>query len=603
MTSEAGGLTIASELRRSVEEWVARDPDEATAAHLRGCLDAAIGGDAEALAELQDRFAGRLTFGTAGLRAELGAGPRRMNRVVVREAARGFVEHLPPGATIVIGYDARHLSDVFALDTARVVAAAGGRALLLPEIVPTPLLSFAIRHLRADAGVMCTASHNPPRDNGYKVYLADGAQIIPPVDEQIAARIDAVAARPEPPPLAAADDPAIVRLDRAVIEAYLEHVVAVAGGEPDLQQGALAIVYTPMHGVGASVALEALRRSGFTHVHPVVEQVAPDPDFPTVAFPNPEEPGALDLAIATARRTDAQLIIANDPDADRLGVAVPAFTDEIADQVAGQSADRAGHRAERRPHRQGWTVLTGNEIGALLAEHVLDRTDGDDRLVVTTFVSSSLLLAQAAARGVHAERVLTGFKWVVRPALVDPALRFVFGYEEALGFSVDEYVRDKDGVSAAIAFARIVAQLAADGRTVWDQLEAISRRHGHHATRTWSVRFAGTDAHDQMRAVMEALRTAPPAALAGDAVVDALDMAAGGGLPPTDAFVMDLASGARVVVRPSGTEPKIKVYLEVVLPVADGPRGYAEARAAGTDAVEALRAALAAHLGLASPPR
>jgi phosphomannomutase len=577
VTSGAGGLTIASELRRSVEAWIDRDPDEATAAQLRHCLDAALGGDAAAVAELRDRFDGRLTFGTAGLRAELGAGPRRMNRVVVREAAAGFVEHLPRGATIVIGYDARHLSDVFAQDTARVVAAAGGRALLLPEIVPTPLLSFAIRHLGADAGVMCTASHNPPRDNGYKVYLADGAQIIPPVDAQIAERIDAVAARPDPPSLAPADDPAIVRLDRSVIEAYLQHVVEVAGGGSPAA-ASLSIVYTPMHGVGATVALEALRRCGYTHVHPVREQLEPDPDFPTVAFPNPEEPGALDLAIATARRTDAQVIIANDPDADRLGVAVPAFGDG--------------------PERAAWTVLTGNEIGALLAEHVLARTAGDDRLVVTTFVSSSLLLAQAAACGVHAERVLTGFKWVVRPALVDPSRRFVFGYEEALGFSVDEYVRDKDGVSAALAFAEVVAQLAAAGRTVWDQLEAISRRHGHHATRTWSVRFAGADAHDQMRAVMAALRTAAPEELAGDAVVGALDMAEGGPLPPADAFVLDLASGARVVVRPSGTEPKIKVYLEVVVPVADGPEGYAAARATGGEAVEALRAALAVHLGL-----
>jgi len=578
VTSGSGGASITAELQLAVEDWLQRDPDEGTRTALRTALDAALAGDAAAEADLRERFSGRLTFGTAGLRAELGAGPRRMNRVVVREAARGFVEHLPPGATIVIGYDARHLSDVFAEDTARVVAAAGGTALLLPEIVPTPLLSFAIRHLGADAGVMCTASHNPPRDNGYKVYLGDGAQIVPPVDAEIAARIDAVATRPEGPPLAAADDPAIVRLDRSVIEAYIDHVVGLSGAgasEPGTRD--LSIVYTPMHGVGAGVTLEVLRRRGFTRVHPVLQQVEPDPDFPTVAFPNPEEPGALDLAFATATRVAADLIIANDPDADRLGVAVPGI-------------DEAG-----------WTALTGNEIGALLAEHVLERTAGDDRLVVTTFVSSSLLHAQAAYHGARAAEVLTGFKWVVRPGLRDPSLRFVFGYEEALGFSVDEYVRDKDGVSAALAFAELAATLREDGRTVWSQLETLSRRHGHHATRTWSVRFQGSAAHAQMDAVMHRLRTAAPAALAGDDVARVQDMGAGGSLPPTDALVLELASGARVVVRPSGTEPKIKVYFEVVQPVPDGSGGYVEARRAGGAAIEARRAALAEHVGLAAP--
>ena len=568
-----GGAT-----RARVVAWIDLDPDPETRAELVALLDAADGDGTvgeRARAELDERFAGTLAFGTAGLRAEMGAGPMRMNRVVVRRAAAGLARYLEPGATVVVGYDARHRSDAFAEDSARVLAAAGCRVLRFDAVVPTPVLAFAVRHLGADAGVMCTASHNPRQDNGYKVYLGDGAQIIPPVDAEIAAAIEAVPV-PDDGALAPIDDPAIVVVGTDVVEAYIEHAAALAGPRP----GPLTIVYTPLHGVGRAVAREVLARAGFGDVHDVAAQAEPDPDFPTVAFPNPEEPGALDLAIDEARRVGADLVLANDPDADRLGAVVP---------VAPGAPDPAG---------TGWRALSGNEIGAVLAEHVLGSTAGADRLVVTTFVSSRLLARQAEHHQVHAAEVLTGFKWIVRPGLERPDLRFVFGYEEALGFTVDAAIRDKDGITAASAFAHAVAALAADGRTVDDLLEELARRHGHHATRTWSVRFDGPEAHRRMASTLDRWRADPPAALAATAVAAVTDMAAGDRLPPTDAVVIDLVGGARVVLRPSGTEPKVKVYLEVVVPVGAGIGAYQEARRGGDAALEALREAVAASLGL-----
>jgi phosphomannomutase len=569
--------TLDENLRQRAQAWIEGDPDPATRAELQALVSAATGspGNEAAAAEIRARFAGRLRFGTAGLRAALGAGPMRMNRVVVRQAAAGLVRWLgarPPGTersgrgpAVVIGYDARHLSDVFALDSARVIAARGGRGMLLPGIVPTPLLAFAIRRLGADAGIMCTASHNPASDNGYKVYLGDGAQIIAPTDHEIAEAIAAVAAEGDVA-IAPEDHPSVVRLDGLTIEAYIEHVAAQALAPYRVSSprpSPLSIVYTPLHGVGRDVAVEVLRRAGFPNVDPVVEQADPDPDFPTCAFPNPEEPGALDLALDQARVTDADLVLANDPDADRLGVAVPA--------------------------EGGWRILTGNEIGALLGEHVLGTTTGPDRLVVTTFVSSRLLHRQAEHHGVHFAEVLTGFKWVVRPGMDNPGRRFVFGYEEALGFSVDAFVRDKDGISAALAFAGLLAALRAEDRTVWDQLEVLSRRHGHHATQSWSVRFDGPEALDRMVKLAGRWRDVAPVAVAGRCVSRVTDMAAGGLLPPTDALVVDLADGGRIVVRPSGTEPKVKFYAEVVVPVADSARGYADARRAGDRALTEIR--------------
>lgn len=562
--------------RERIDAWIAGDPDPETRAELLALVASAESdgpGATGAANELAARFSGTLDFGTAGLRAEMGAGPMRMNRLVVRRAAAGLARFLGRGSTIVIGFDARHRSDAFAEESARVFAGAGCRALCFTTVVPTPVLAFAIRHLGADAGVMCTASHNPRRDNGYKVYLGDGAQIIAPTDAEIAAAIEVVAAGTIP--VASTDDPAITALGDDIVEAYLEH----ASSPPASPRSGPSIVYTPLHGVGRSVAAAVLSRSGFTDRHDVAAQAEPDPDFPTVAFPNPEEPGALDLAIADARRLGADVVLANDPDADRLGVALP---------VAPGAPDPGG---------SGWRCLTGNEIGAVLGEHILTTTSGADRLVVTTFVSSRLLRRQAEHHGVHYDEVLTGFKWIVRPALARPDLRFVFGFEEALGFSVDPYVRDKDGLTAARAFAEAMAALAADGRTVDDRLEELARRHGHHATRTWSVRLDGPDSHARMAAVLDRWRARPPSAIGGVAVASSLDLARGGRLPPTDALVAELADGARVVLRPSGTEPKVKVYLEVVVPVGPGSSGFGDARSEGDAQVERLRAGVAAELG------
>jgi phosphomannomutase len=391
---------IPEDLRQQVEAWIAADPDEGTSRELRSLLAA---GDVDGLAE---RFDGPLEFGTAGLRGRLGAGPHRMNRLVVRQAAAGLAAYLGSGSTVVIGHDARHKSLRFAEDTARVLAAAGCRAIVLPRALPTPVLAFAVRHFGADGGVMVTASHNPPADNGYKVFLADGAQIVPPHDTVISEHIAVAATRDIRS--ATASDARIERVDESVVDEYLAMVERC---RLDRDVAPLDVVYTALHGVGRDVLVAALERSGLRTPLVVAAQAEPDPDFPTVDFPNPEEAGALNLALEMARDTDADLVIANDPDADRLGVAVPT--------------------------PDGWRPLTGNEIGILLADHVLCHTSGENRLVVTTIVSSRMLSAMAERHGVRYAETLTGFKWIVRPGLEDPTSHFVMGYEEALGYSVN----------------------------------------------------------------------------------------------------------------------------------------------------------------------
>ncbi|MFB4313429.1 phospho-sugar mutase [Actinomadura sp. 21ATH] len=532
---------------REAEEWLAQDPDPETAAELRKILDA---GDA---AELAARFGARLEFGTAGLRGELGAGPNRMNRVTVMRAAAGLAARLGRGGPggVVIGYDARHNSERFALDTAAVMTGAGLRAWLLPRPLPTPVLAFAVRHLGAAAGVMVTASHNPPRDNGYKVYWGDGAQIVPPLDAEISAAIDAVG-RVDALPLG---DGWTVLGDE-IVEAYLDALAALPlGGARDV-----STVYTPLHGVGRDVLLRAFERAGFPAPAVVPEQAAPDPDFPTVAFPNPEEPGAMDLALDLAAGREVDLVIANDPDADRCAVAVP-----------------------------GARQLTGDEVGGLLAEHVLRHAAAPDPLVVTTIVSSSLLDRIAAAHGARSTRTLTGFKWIMKAGD-----GIVYGYEEALGYSVGGIVRDKDGVGAALTVAAMAAEAKRDGRTLLDLLDDQARRYGLHATGQLSVRVPDPAL---IPAAVRRLRADPPSALAGFAVESAEDLAEGvDGLPPTDGLRFRLAPSARIVVRPSGTEPKLKCYLEVVRAVPDGD--VAPARAAAERDLEALRNALSALLDL-----
>lgn len=518
------------QLLDAASAWLAADPDPDTRAELQGFLASS---DFDAVA---DRFEDRLRFGTAGLRGALGAGPNRMNRVVVRQAAAGLMSTLRSGATVVIAYDARHKSELFALDSAAVVAANGGRAIVLPGPLPTPVLAFAVRHLAADAGVMVTASHNPPSDSGYKVYRGDGAQLISPYDQQVEAAM-AAAPLPERDLPGPAPGGLVIHYDHDIVGEYLDTVLPDV--RPDARLAELEVVYTPLHGVGRDVVQRALVRLGCAPTV-VTSQGHPDPDFPTVAFPDPEEAGAMDEALALATRLDADLVIANDPDADRFAVAIPT---------------RSG----------GWRMLTGNEVGALLAEHLLSTTSGDNRLVATTVVSSSLLEKIAARHGVRYAETLTGFKWVVRPAIDDRSARFVFGYEEALGYAVNDIVRDKDGITAAVAFLQMVASLRRDSRTIESQLAWLEEKYGRHLTAHRAVRLDGLRAREQLAARMAALRATPPDQVGGRRVVRITDFEHGGSaLPAADLFRLDLDDGARVQFRPSGTEPKLKIYGELV---------------------------------------
>lgn len=546
------------DLETRARAWMAADPDPETRAETDDLLRR---GDRDGLAE---RFGRSLGFGTAGLRARLGAGPNRMNRLVVRLASRGLAAELPPWARVVVGHDARIRSSDFAHDAAGVLAAEGIEALLLPPRVPTPVLAFAIRHLGADAGVMVTASHNPRDDNGYKVFLGDGAQVLPPVDERIAAAIDPAPAAPVP--VAPDGDARIVRLGDEVVDAYVDWAAGTAPAGPRR----VRIVHTALHGVGWPVVSAVLGRAGFDDLRPVARQAGPDPGFPTVAAPNPEEPSTFELALDEARRGGADLVLASDPDADRLGVAVPDGDD--------------------------WRILTGDEIGALLADHVLAVTSGPDRLVVTTFVSSRLLQQLADEAGVHHAETATGFKWIVRPGLERRDQRFVFGYEEALGYSVAEYVRDKDGITAALWFADLVARTRAEGRTVPGLLEDLARRFGLHAGRTWSYRISASPDAETADTLMGRLRAHDPDELAGRTVEAVVDHRCAS--PPVDAVRYELSDHGRVVVRPSGTEPKLKVHLHTVEPVPSGPSGYATARERSRAALDELQEAMAGRLGL-----
>jgi phosphomannomutase len=541
----------------AAQAWVDDDPDHATRVELGAVLAKAKQGDDDAVADLADRFSGLLEFGTAGLRGALGAGPNRMNRAVVIRTAAGLTAYLKgtakPEPFVVVGYDARRNSDVFARDTAAVVVGAGGRAAVLPHTLPTPVLAFAIRHLGADAGVMVTASHNPPEDNGYKVYLGDGSQIVPPADVEIAAQIARIPAVAEVP---LADD-GWETLGDDILDAYLVATAAVVAPESPRD---LSVVHTALHGVGSDTLLRVFDLAGFPAPTPVESQQHPDADFPTVPFPNPEEPGAIDAALELARSTSPDLVLANDPDADRCAVAVPD---------GGE-----------------WHMLRGDEVGALLGSHILARGVETDAVFACSIVSSRLLAAMAAAAGIRHEETLTGFKWISRVE----GLRY--GYEEALGYCVDPgNVRDKDGVSACLLMAELAATLKAEGRTLTDRLDELAVEHGVHATDSFSLRVADLSL---IGAVMARLREDPPEKVAGLAVTRTDDLALGSDrLPPTDGLRYFLEDDSRVIVRPSGTEPKLKVYLEVVEPVAD-PGSLAEAQAAAAERLARVRDAMAA---------
>lgn len=533
--SVASGEPVLPSVMAAARLWAADDPDPVTTAEMEAVIAAADGGDLAAAEDLADRMSGLLEFGTAGLRGALGAGPNRMNRSVVIRAAAGltaYLKTLSDKPFVVVGYDARTNSDVFARDTCAVVVAAGGRAALMPRTLPTPVLAYAVRLLGADAGVMVTASHNPPQDNGYKVYVGDGSQIVPPVDGLIAAEIGDVVAVAD----VARAESGWEEVEESVFDSYVRDAAAVVAA--DSPRG-VTVVHTAMHGVGTETVLAAFAAAGYEAPISVGAQAEPDPMFPTVSFPNPEEPGAMDLALELAEQTGPDVVIANDPDADRCAVAVP--------------------------DRGGWRMLRGDEVGALLGHHVLSRDaaagkDSPDSVFANSIVSSRMLATICRAAGVRHEETLTGFKWIGRV----PGLRY--GYEEALGYCVDpEQVKDKDGITAALLVAELTAQLKAEGRSLTDRLDDLAREHGVHATDSFSIRVSDLSLIGR---IMDRLRAQPLSDIAGVAVSRVDDLARGdGGLPPTEGLRWYLADDSRIIVRPSGTEPKLKVYLEVIEPV------------------------------------
>lgn len=570
-----------TDLKARVEAWVASDPDADSRAELQALLDA---GEASA-EELGERFSGPLRFGTAGLRGILGAGETRMNRAVVIRTAYGLGRYLlevdAPAAKergVVVGYDGRRLSRTFAEDTTAVLTALGIPVRLAVDFTPTPLLAFAVCDHAAVAGVMVTASHNPPEYNGYKVYAANGAQIIPPMDRGIAGAIDVA------PPAAEisleTNASLVTDLGAETDRRYLDAVRSLSLGTDG--DRTLGVVYTPLHGVGDALTRRALDEAGFTNVHTVKEQQKPDGEFPTVAFPNPEEDGALDLAMSLADSVDAPLIIANDPDADRLAAVV-----------------RTGGKT---------TPLTGNELGVILGHTLLTRSelgrgaddDPNQRLVAVSIVSSPQLGVIAGKLGVRYEEVLTGFKWIANRALelAPDGANFVFGYEEALGYTVGTVVRDKDGISAAMVLCELAASLHAKGETLLDELERIARDYGLYVSGQRSTRYPGSQGPHVMAAIMERLRANPPSVVGGIDVLAVRDYitsvrTAKGGetseitLPKSNVLTFELAGGNRIIARPSGTEPKIKFYFDVREDVADG-EGYGVTKARAHAAMNAL---------------
>ncbi|GAB3548697.1 phospho-sugar mutase [Arthrobacter tumbae] len=567
----------SADLFTAAREWAAQDPDPETRAELEDLLARAQNdddaGQAAALQQLEDAFSGPLLFGTAGLRAALGSGPNRMNRVVVRSAAAGVAAHalnLAKGGyapRAVVGFDARRNSRIFAEETAAIFTAAGLETFLMPSELPTPVLAYAVRALECEVGVMVTASHNPPQDNGYKVYLggravedtARGVQIVAPHDAQIAEQI------------AAADNiqltPGWNVLPESIETDYVASVVALADREAYPARD-LSIVLTPLHGVGGRTAQNVLASAGFDTVHVVEEQAEPDPAFPTVDFPNPEEPGALDLALAAAAHQDADLVLANDPDADRVAAAAK-------DPATGE-----------------WRMLRGDETGALLGLHLAARLADDARsgaVFANSIVSSRLLGRIAEASGISHAQTLTGFKWISRVPDIS------YGYEEALGYCVaPELVRDKDGLSAALLLAEFAAACKADGKTLFDILDELALVHGLHASDQLSVRVGSLGL---LGAMMNRLREAPPSSFAGSDVVVAEDLAEGVHLPPTDGLLYVTRDDTRVIIRPSGTEPKLKCYLEVIEPV-DSAAEVADAKTTARTRLDAVIRDVEEALGL-----
>jgi phosphomannomutase len=550
---------VNHDLIEKVERWIADDPDETTATHAQQVLDDAKSGDQQAVAQLTAWFGDLLQFGTAGLRGPIAPGPSCMNRAVVMRAAQGLINYLLKngGKKIVVGYDARHRSIDFALDTVELAAASGLEAILLPRTLPTPVLAFAVRYLKADAGVMVTASHNPPQDNGYKVYLGDGSQIVPPQDADIAAEIAAIISVKNLP---RAENWELA--DEAVVQAYINSAAATfeITGLPSVNA-----VYTPLHGVGYETLVATVKTAGLAELSVVVEQSEPDPDFPTVAFPNPEEAGATDLLLELANLQNADIAIANDPDADRCAAAIK---------------DGAT-----------WRLLRGDEVGVLLGWWSIKRNElmGRPKLsgvFAASIVSSTMLSKIATAHNLEYQGTLTGFKWIAKVP------NLVFGYEEALGYCVDpQSVGDKDGISAAIRLLELTAWLKSESKTFPQLLDELATTYGLHMTDQLSVRMQDLAA---IPAAVSRLRSTPPTTVGGLSVSQVVDLAKGwNGLPPTDGILL-LLEGGQVIARPSGTEPKLKCYLEVQIATNDVTANRAKAQ----EILAAMKIDMAKALGV-----
>lgn len=563
-------------LLENVRAWMAEDPDEETREELARLLAAS---DEQGLA---DRFRRRLAFGTAGLRGELGAGPNRMNRVLVRKVTSGLADyvaeqvHNARARGVVIGFDGRKNSDIFARDAADVLRAKGFRVYLADDVIPTPGLAYGVLALNTAAGIMVTASHNPPKDNGYKVYWENGAQIIPPHDHGIAAAID----HTEVPSVG--ERPGVESIPEAVIDGYFEDIARLRVHK---STGAIA-VYTAMHGVGREFVERAVTEAGHVPLHVVAEQGDPDPNFSTVAFPNPEEKGALDLAKALASKVGADLVLANDPDADRLAVALP---------------DASGT----------FVSLTGNQVGVLLGHDLLVHGPRSTRPLLSNSVVSSVML-ESIARANQAEFVstLTGFKWIANAAMAheETGDSFVLGYEEALGYCAGSVVRDKDGVSALLLLLDLASWLKSQGKTLWDQLQALYEAHGLYVNEQVAIKLPGEEGAARIANAMDTLRASPPSSLGGIKVVrfedvlngrwvDASGETGAASLPSSNLLCFDLQGGSRVLVRPSGTEPKIKFYFEARVPL-DGGRAFLEVEPMARAVIEDLKADILQKSGL-----
>ncbi|WP_394388151.1 phospho-sugar mutase [Shewanella woodyi] len=542
-----------TQLALRVKNWIEADPDPRSKRELQQLVD--NNDDTE----LGKRFDGRLAFGTAGLRGVVGAGPMGMNRFVVQQTTSGLGSYLKAQVSdldsrgVVIGYDGRHDSKQFAHDAAGVLTAMGIKVYLTSQVAATPLVAFGVLHFGAAAGIVVTASHNPPQYNGYKVYWENGAQIIPPHDSGIAACVHQAADQSISKTIEllslekARLSGTLVMLEDDFYQTYRQGVKAAEVLQNHTQPELVSLAYTAMHGVGAEMAETVLKDAGVSQVYSVAAQREPDGDFPTVNFPNPEEKGAMDLVIAEATKHDAMLACANDPDADRFAVAV-------------------------RKASGDYQMLTGDQVGVLFGHYLLRHAPKEQRLTCTTIVSSSLLSKVAASMGARCITTLTGFKWLMNVAIAEqtPDNRFLFAYEEALGYTVGDMVWDKDGLSALVAFSQLTAELASKGETIWDRLADIYKEHGFHLNAQVSIGLEPGTPN-----IGAYLREHPPVTVAGRNVISVDDISCGErrfadgrhetiALPVSDVLIYNLEGGARVIVRPSGTEPKIKCYYEVV---------------------------------------